>query len=301
MHKITTVINFCSNEAHFIDAAIEQARLFSSRICIPVADHFFNGEKENIDLLEKLYAQYPDCIFIQFPFSLNLLPKKWIQEVGHPRVWHNIARWLGITYADASSEYILFLDADEIIDAKPFIAWLTTKEYQNYHVMKLSNYWYFRDYCYRATTFEDSILLAKKSLLSRDMVLHKEERDAIYNKMLGPKKRNILSLNQSPMAHHYSWVRSKEEMLRKTESWGHSHDRNWKKCIEQEFAQEFNGTDFVHGYSFEKVEPFIAPKKTFAEKKSNPQVLLTEDQFKKILGISNNFLMQFLQRKGICS
>jgi hypothetical protein len=56
------------------------------------------------------------------------------------------------------------------------------------------------------------------------------------------------------MIHHYSWVRTKEEMLRKVKSWTHSGDRDWVSQVEKEFAHEFNGTDFVHGYEYNIVE-----------------------------------------------
>jgi hypothetical protein len=51
--------------------------------------------------------------------------------------------------------------------------------------------------------------------------------------------------------HHYSWVRTKEEMLRKVKAWGHTNDKDWNTLIEEEFSREFNGKDFVHGYNFE--------------------------------------------------
>ena len=58
----------------------------------------------------------------------------------------------------------------------------------------------------------------------------------------------------TPFVHHYSWVRTKEEMLKKVENWGHKHDKNWTSLIEEEFSRPFNGTDFVHGYSYNIVE-----------------------------------------------
>jgi hypothetical protein len=46
-------------------------------------------------------------------------------------------------------------------------------------------------------------------------------------------------------------------MLKKVRSWGHKEDRNWEDLVEKEFSQEFSGKDFVHGYEFTKVAPFV--------------------------------------------
>jgi hypothetical protein len=46
-------------------------------------------------------------------------------------------------------------------------------------------------------------------------------------------------------------------MLKKTSSWGHKDDKNWKELIEEEFSRPFNGTDFEWGYEYDIVEqPF---------------------------------------------
>jgi hypothetical protein len=111
---------------------------------------------------------------------------------------------------------------------------------------------------YRAKTLEDSPILARKSKLSHSLILHKDERDAIYNLVKGIKKRMIVDISNNPMVHHYSWVRTKKEMLKKVNSWGHKNDRDWNSLVEEEFSKEFQGKDFIHGYSFEKVKPFVS-------------------------------------------
>ena len=59
------------------------------------------------------------------------------------------------------------------------------------------------------------------------------------------------------MFHHYSWVRTKEQLLRKVASWGHNWERNWTEEVEKEFSRPFNGVDFVHGYEFVEVAPHV--------------------------------------------
>ena len=56
------------------------------------------------------------------------------------------------------------------------------------------------------------------------------------------------------MFHHYSWVRTKAQLLKKVSSWAHKDDRNWAAFVEEEFSRPFNGTDFVHGFSYTTVK-----------------------------------------------
>lgn len=43
-------------------------------------------------------------------------------------------------------------------------------------------------------------------------------------------------------------------MIRKVKSWSHNLDRDWVTLVEKEFEHDFNGTDFIHGYSFKEVK-----------------------------------------------
>jgi len=53
------------------------------------------------------------------------------------------------------------------------------------------------------------------------------------------------------MIHHYSWVRTKEEMLKKVSNWGHARDKgDWKELVEMEYSRPFNGQDFLHNYQY---------------------------------------------------
>ena len=56
------------------------------------------------------------------------------------------------------------------------------------------------------------------------------------------------------MFHHYSWVRTEEEMMKKVGSWGHKHDRDWPDLVRKEFSNPFQGTDFIHGYQYQTVD-----------------------------------------------
>ena len=67
----------------------------------------------------------------------------------------------------------------------------------------------------------------------------------------------VRAADGEPIVHHYSWAKSKEELLMKVKNWGHMSDKNWIPLIEEEFSRDFNGTDFVHGYQYTILdEPF---------------------------------------------
>ena len=89
--------------------------------------------------------------------------------------------------------------------------------------------------------------------------MHPQERGGTFHLAAGNKMRKVTSMQKKPMIHHYSWVRAKEALLRKATCWGHRDERNWKELIEIEFSRAFSGSDFVHGYSFIEVEPYLKP------------------------------------------
>ncbi|MBX7066526.1 MAG: hypothetical protein K1X28_04795 [Parachlamydiales bacterium] len=254
-HPVATIINFCSNESRFIRATLEQALKFSMQVIVPVCDHFFDGSLENRPLLEKIYSAFPDCLFVEYPYLPKKIPKKILKKVDPAHFWHSLSRLIGFSFLEESVEMVLFLDADEVPDGKRFSEWLECSDYRQHTALKLSNYWYFRDPANQALKYEDSIVLAQRKALETEILLHQDERDAIYNLLPGPKRRGVAGSDGKPMFHHYSWVRTKEEMLQKVKAWGHKGDRDWTALVHEEFAGPFRGTDFVHGYTYQSVKP----------------------------------------------
>ena len=252
-HDVATIINFCSNESRFISATIEQASLFSGQIIVSVSDHFFNGLPENRSLLDAIYSAFPHCLFIEYPFMPKQVPKSVWKKIDPAHFWHSLSRLLGFRFLNREIERVLFLDADEVPDGSRFGKWLDEHPTLEENVMKFANFWYFREPCYQALHLEDSIVLAKRAALNQKVILHEEERDAIFQCIKGPKNRGVLGVDQTPMFHHYSWVRTQEEMLKKVRAWGHRKDRNWEQLVLEEFQKPFSGKDFIHGYTYQKV------------------------------------------------
>lgn len=297
-HSIGAIINFCSNDYPFLKPCIDHLRPICSEILVVVCDHFFNGERENLEYLNRIYREFKDISFIQYPFLKESIPENIIKEKGDG-FWHTLARWVGFNQLKKETEYVLFLDTDEVVDTERFLQWMDQFDYRSYQALRLSNYWYFRDPTFQAKTFEDSPLLACKKDLSRKSVFSRDERDGIFKNCNGKKKRNTLSIDQKPLFHHYSWVRTKEQMLKKVLSWGHQKDRNWKELVEKEFTHEFSGKDFVHGYDFIKIEPYIQlsldtkPIYTYLLEDTIPQLKKIKD--KELLNlISPSFLLKSL-------
>lgn len=266
---IATLINFCSNEYRFLWDSIKEVKKFSHTIIVSVSDHFFDGKKEDPLLLNAIFQEFPDVKFLLFPF----FPGPFFgrrKETEH--FWHNAGRMLGFAHLPKEIEYVLFLDADEIPDGDQFQAFLQKYPIHKYDFLKLYCYWYFREPRFQAKTWETSPLLAKRSALNRKLIMQKEERSGMFTQGKGEKLEGILGLEEKPMVHHYSWVRTKNEMLKKVRSWGHAKDRDWEALVEKEFSGEFQGKDFVHGYEFITVDPFISPIYTTPQAPLSPSL-----------------------------
>lgn len=247
---VATIINFCTIEARFIQACIDECRHFSRQIIIPVCDHFFNGEEENRELLQGIYSAFPDCQFVEYPFSVKKIPPRILRQISLDHFWHCVSRLIGMQFVNDQIEMVLFLDADEVPDGKKFSEWLKASDYSEHSVLKLANYWYFREPRFQSTHWEDSVVFAHRHMLTPAILVQERERDAIYDLLPSPKRRSVTGVDGLPMFHHFSWVRTKEEMLRKVQSWGHRSDRDWTALVEKEFSMPFSFQDFVHGYSY---------------------------------------------------
>jgi hypothetical protein len=277
-HNIATVINYCSNDYRWIKPCIEHVLPFSKQVVIPVCDHYFNGEEEDRELLDKSYKENPEAVFIEFEYNpeaykdFNIQryndpfqPNRYLMNIDSKEIWfwHQMQRLTGFKSVDDDIEYVLFLDTDEIIDYDRFINWLNNFPYHDYNAIRFETYWYFRDLKFRALQTEDwnGITLVKKSELSDEaFFLHDSERLNFINFVNGNKYIKMMGLDGKPMIHHYSWVRTKEEMLKKVRTWGHARDKDWTPDVNREFSREFipgQHKDFVHGYDFITVEPFI--------------------------------------------
>lgn len=237
---ISTVISFSTLEIRFFPALITEVSKFSDNIIVVAYDHFFDGSQENIAVINDLIEAYPMVEWNICKWNANQDSK----------YWHNNARWVGAE--QAKYKRILFLDADEIPNGSLMKGFLETESLDEYDVFMFSCYWYFRDPTFQATTNEGCGLLADMSKLTKEMFFTRYER-WLYLPFPEVKVKMFCTLAGQTFFHHYSWVRTREEMLTKVKSWAHRDDCNWTERVEMEFTHPFMGRDFVHGYFYTKV------------------------------------------------
>lgn len=231
---ISVVISHCGLEKQFIDRQIKQCQKFSDDIIVVSLKHLMNGEED-----KDLKIIYKDNTTHIIATCLSEKPKD----------KHNTTRWQGVL--KAKYDYILFLDGDEIPDGELFKQHLTTFDYKSYDAVSYRCYWYFREETYRAKKTEQCAVLLKKAVLDNSYIFHDAERWNFLNRSTNYIME--VDLDGQVMFHHFSWVRTKEQMLKKI-SWAHQGGKNWEHLIEKEFSGEFTGTDFIHDYEYDIVE-----------------------------------------------
>jgi hypothetical protein len=258
-HRIATVVNFCSNDYRFLKPCIEEISSFSSQILIPVCDHFFDGTPEDRSILQRAYSEHPECEFIEFtykpdePYGSSCMKKQ--GDLDWSRHWHSTARMIGYYFLKEDIDYVLFIDVDEVYEGKKFQRWLDTFPYEEYSAIRFLSYQYFREACYQSEDWFTLGLLTRKANLKAGDILNVDERLGLYKSLPEKKIMEVTGLDGLPMIHHYSWVRTKQQMLKKV-IWGHFWEKNWKELIEEEFSRPFSGKDFSTDSKYKKVEPY---------------------------------------------
>ena len=266
-YGIGCVVNYCTNEYPFLAPCLTQLQSFCQKIVVPVCDHFFDGTAENQALLERSKAENRHrATFLTWKFDRN-------ERTGDCGLyyWEGKARWLGVEQL-RDCEFVLFLDVDEVVDSVRFVHWLNNfkarvelpdvgpKEltFRDLDALKFVAYWYFRDAAYQAKTLEEAGVMVRRRHLTAEKVINPGARTSLFKMIDGTRGERLMGLDGRPMVHHYSWVRNKQQMLKKVRSWGHARDRNWEVLVEREFNKPyFSGIDFIHHYRFSQVEPFV--------------------------------------------
>lgn len=241
--KLSAILQYSTMDYRFLKMNLEQLSKCCDEIIIPICDHFFNGEPEDQELLEetlKICSEYP---------TTNVYMFEWQGVNSNPGYYHNVSRMLGTEVAN--NEWLLFVDADEII-SDDFGDWFDEIKHTD-HTYWLTCYWYFREPIYRATSLESAGLLIKGSKCVWDVEVRAERQQLFGLSGFVNGDHQPILYNGEPLVHHYSWVRSEEEMIKKVLNWGHSRDKSWVELIREEFSRPFNGKDFVHGYQYTEV------------------------------------------------
>jgi hypothetical protein len=242
--NLEAVILYSGNDSRFAEACIKSLLELDIKTHVVTYSHMWNGVPESKEKLQEPLNQFIDnSLFYQYVID-------W-EEGQSPWYWEGLGRYLGTQEVSENSEYILYIDIDEIIDPEKFKVWINTNEYKKYDALRLSTYWYWREPIYRANQLEDNVVMIKTSI-AKQLPFTPGGRDIYFNST--PNSIRNVNSNDS-MVHHYSWVRTKEEMLNKVSNWGHAGDRvDWKSLVEEEYSRPFNGNDFLHNYQYQIVD-----------------------------------------------
>jgi hypothetical protein len=244
---ITTILQYSTIDIRFLEINLKQLTKFSTEVIIPICSHLFTGAPEDESKIQETID-----IINKFD-NANYFIFDWEGQHLSPRYYHNLSRKLGTD--KANTDWLLFVDTDEILSDE-FIEWFDSVKHTD-NAYWFTCFWYFREAIYRANRTEGAGMLIKKRYCNWDVYSNQERQQLINstpNLHNGEAGWPVVSLTSQPMMHHFSWVRTKDEMLTKVKNWGHSDDKDWVSLVNEEFSREFNGTDFVHNYQYTIVE-----------------------------------------------
>lgn len=243
MIKVEAVILYSTNDHRFFRTCIENLLKCNIRCHVVTYSHMWNGEKENDKLLKESIELFKNNRLVNF-YSIE-----W-KEGKSPWYWEGAGRFLATQQVSESSTFVLYVDVDEIIEPEQFKNFLEMEKLPSYDAIGIYGYWYWLLPTKQATTTEYTATMVKTSLARK--VPMREGGRKLYFDVATSK---LIVGQTSPFVHHYSWVRTKEEMIKKVLSWGHRDDRaNWVDLIEEEFKNPNTEKDFVHGYTYVEVE-----------------------------------------------
>jgi hypothetical protein len=236
------VILYSTNDYRFFKCCIDNLLKLNIKCHIVTYTHMWNGDEENQELLKKSINLFQNNDLVNF-YTINWHPGE------SPWYWEGLGRYLATQNTPDDSDYILYIDIDEIVDPERFTEWINTEEIKKYDAIQLAQYWYWREPIYQSKNIEYTTVILNTKI-AKQLEFFKDGRASYF------KAGNIKGQcgGNNPFIHHFSWVRTKQEMLNKTSNWGHAGERNWEQMIETEFSRPFNGVDFVHGYEYNVVE-----------------------------------------------
>ena len=252
MATVGVSVNYCHLDRAFLHHVLRECRHFSSKVAVVYGDKYTNG-KEQPPPDRSVVEEFPEVQFIRYTVDAR---------EHHGSHWMNVARQMG-WLATAGTDYTLFLDADEVPEGERFAAFVGAlpagAAAAQAPCMKLANYWYFRYPWLRAKRVDDSIVLVPRASLTTDGILHAEcERSGLIGQ--APLRR-VVDSSRRPMFHHYSWVRTHEDLYTKVAVWGHKNDTDWAALLDRELAVPVDPTlgaehrDLVFGQASEVVLP----------------------------------------------
>lgn len=239
---IEAVILYSTNDNRFFNTCIGNLIQCDIRCHVVTYSHMWNGDIENKDLLSQSISAFSDNELISV-YSIDWQPGQ------SPWYWEALGRYLATNNVSDTSEYVLYIDIDEIINVDEFNRWVDSGEYKNQDCIKLAGYWYWREPIYQSGPEYNTVMT--RASIAKQLHLEPGGREIYFR--CSPKQY-YTDIN-NPIIDHYSWVRTKEQMLNKVSNWGHAGDRgDWRSLVEEEFSRPFNGKTFINDYAFKIVK-----------------------------------------------
>lgn len=254
MQRIGIVIVASSDDIQFMEPLLRQLYLFTRDVVVVFGTHFWDMKHpEDTRKIEVFFSTYfPNQKYIYYSVSgeaRNIDPHSCLVS-NKDMYWEACARWTGYQQINKNHcTHVIFLDGDEIINGTTFKSWMRKFPYEPYVAIKFANYWYWREPILRAKDIiEDSVVMLSTDIINPELVYNSGARTHMYDAACGLKVRQMLGMDNLPMIHHYSWVRTKEQMLRKVMCWGHRSDcNNYVQLVHDEFtkAASADRSDFL--------------------------------------------------------
>lgn len=252
---ISVIISYCSKERCFLQPMLEQCSKFSNDIVVTFGTHLYDGTVEDISQIQEMARTFPNVQFVEYVVGNKNYNGMGVQH-RKQAYWHNMARWTGIQHLRVH-DWVLLLDCDEILEGDIFKMWFDkmerTSALHKTHSYKIANYWYFKDPTNRAKTLEDSVLLIHSKHLSKYNIFGDLERDYTIQQSETHLVRQVRGTKGEVMAHHFSWVRTRDGLSHKIKHWGHANDFRDPDKIINEIYKDDNVNDVIHGYQYDKV------------------------------------------------
>lgn len=253
------VVSYCTLERHFLEHVLRETSKFSRHTVVVYADKLYDSSPQTHDELVRVKQLFPDVSFVQYTIDPvdELIDAPELRN--RQAYWPNRARWEGLAALREECKYVLFMDGDEVPEGDRVAAFLrkSLAPLPGNHTpaIKFANWWYMREPTLRYRGIEDSIVLVPRSrVATRDAVmLCEEERNDLA---APPVSRSVTDGSPAPMFHHYSWVRTPEDMIRKVRLWSHRSDRDWESAVLEELSRPIvpGHMDVIFGRMYETVD-----------------------------------------------
>lgn len=239
MERIGVSIQYSTQDQEFILGCIGQALLITPHVTVGYMDRQFDGESEDLALIEAVKEFYPQIEFYMV---------KWAPV--DPWLFHSKVRQEAFKRLRDKVEYILYLDSDEIVDGQMFKSWAAEMLPSRHESYKFLNYVYFASQRYRAKTWQDSPTMRRVDKTIENLFYSQPHLDRLQ---LATNCLTRIGYKGKPMFDHYSWAKGERQMERKLRTFAHRPKTEEEIQLFLKLLREFDGSgrDPVWGYEYD--------------------------------------------------